>query len=50
MKVLGQNFCLTQLLCLALYYCVARYLPSSQVQFVGGGKSAYSSIFVQTDI
>lgn len=36
MKVLGRNFSVTQLFCLALYYCVARYLPSSQIQFVGG--------------
>lgn len=46
MKVLGRNFSVTQLFCLALYYCVARYLPSSQIQFVGGGKSAYTDISV----
>lgn len=41
MKIRNQNFKLTQLICLGLYYGIARHLPVSDMPIIGGGKIRY---------
>lgn len=36
MKLLGKDFRITQIVCLALYYGFARHLPKSQNMLMGG--------------
>lgn len=36
MKLLGKDFSFSQVICLALYYGMARYLPNSQNMLMGG--------------
>ena len=47
MKILGKEFKLNQLICLVLYYGIAKYLPSSQSLFWGDFSKSIRYILVK---